>query len=104
MRSKHLKIVTKFARILNLRVLDLLPCTCKIPGQDHFWGVKFLFMGRFSKFLWHFLPLLECKRMMISYLYVGFLELQQGDKKVVSKGWCKESRNISMNILMKFHQ
>ena len=42
--------------------------------------------------------------MIISYLYVGFLELQQGDKKVVSKGWCKESRNISMNILMKFHQ
>ena len=23
--------------------------------------------------------------MIISYLYVGFLELQQGDKKVVSK-------------------
>ena len=42
--------------------------------------------------------------MTISYLYVFFLELQQGDKKVVSKGWCKESRNMSMNILMKFHQ
>ena len=42
--------------------------------------------------------------MTISYLYVGFLELQQVDKKLVSKGWCKESRNISMNILMNFHQ
>ena len=28
-------------------------------------------------FLWHFLRLLECKRMTISYLYVGVLE--QGD-------------------------
>ena len=34
-------------------------------------------MNRFSKNLWHFLRLLACKRMTISYLYVGVLE--QGD-------------------------
>ena len=50
-------------------------------------------MNPFSKFLWHFLRILECKRMTISYLYVGVLE--QGDmQKVVSKGWCKESSFI----------
>ena len=42
-------------------------------------GVKFLFVNRFSHFLWHFLRLLECKRMTISYLYVGVLE--QGEKQ-----------------------
>ena len=36
--------VTKFARILNLRILDYLPCTCKIPGQDHFWALNFYFI------------------------------------------------------------
>ena len=72
MRPKHLNKVTKFARILNLRLFYYLPCTCKIPGQDHFWV-----LNSYSNFLWHFLRLLECKRMTISYLYVGVLE--QGD-------------------------
>ena len=74
MRSKLLNKVTKFVRIVNLRFLDYLPCTCKIPGQDHFLEVKFLFMNRFSKFLWHFVRLLEFKRMTISYLYVDVIE------------------------------
>ena len=43
--------------------------------------------------LWHFLRLLECKRMIISDLKVGVLE--QGNlQKVVSNGWCKESRIV----------
>ena len=33
------------------------------------------FMNRISKFLWHFLRLLECKTKTIPYLYVGVLEL-----------------------------
>ena len=40
MRSKSLNKVTKVARILNLRFLDYLPCTSKIPGQNGF-GRKF---------------------------------------------------------------
>ena len=62
------------AKILNLRFL----------GYLSFLGVKFLFMNRFSKFLWHFLRLLECKRMTISYLYEGVKE--QGD---IQKGGFK---------------
>ena len=69
---KRLNKVTKFARILNSRFLDHLPTRSR-----SFLGVKFLFINQFSKSLWHFLRLLECKRMTISYLYVGVLE--QGD-------------------------
>ena len=76
MRSKWLNKDTKFARILNSRFLDYLPCTCKIPGQDHFLALFFIYEPIFN-FLWHFLRLLECKSMPISYLYVGVLE--QGD-------------------------
>ena len=50
MRSKHLNKVIKFARILNLRFLDYLPCTSKIPGQRSFLGIEFLSMNRFSFF------------------------------------------------------
>ena len=34
---KRFNKVTKLARSLILRFLDYLSCTCKIPGQDHFW-------------------------------------------------------------------
>ena len=81
--------VTKFARILNLRFLDYRHCTCKIPGQDHFGAFSLIFIyDPIPKILCHFLRLLECKRMTLSYVYFGVLE--QGDilKKVVSRGWC----------------
>ena len=35
----------------------------KKPYSKLFSGIKFLFVNRFSKFLWHFLRLLECKMM-----------------------------------------
>ena len=41
MGTIRFKNVTKLARILNLRIFDYLPCTCKIPGQDHFWALIF---------------------------------------------------------------
>ena len=58
-------------------IFGLPPLHMKIPGQDCFWALNFLFMNQFSKFLWHFLRLFACKRMTISYLYVGVYE--QGD-------------------------
>ena len=67
----------QIARILNLRFLDYLPCTCKIPGQDYFWTLNSYLRTDFQNFCGTFLRLLECKRMTISYLYVGVLE--QGD-------------------------
>ena len=51
MRSKCLNKVTKFARILNLRFLDYLPCTCKIPGQDHIFALNFYLLTDFQNFL-----------------------------------------------------
>ena len=33
-----------------LEFLDYLHCTCKIHGQGHFLGLKFLFANRFSVF------------------------------------------------------
>ena len=42
--------VTKFARILNLNFLDYPPCTCKIPGQDHFWALNFYLLTDFQFF------------------------------------------------------
>ena len=52
----------------------------KNTRSKSFLGIKFLFLNRFSKFLWHFLGLLECKRMTISDLFVGVLE--QGDMQI----------------------
>ena len=63
-----------------------------------FLDIKCLFINRFSKFLWHLLRLLECKRMMRSH----FDEIFQNEmicKKAVSKGWCKESSLGSLRIL-----
>ena len=72
MRSKCLNKVTKFARALNLRFLDYIPCSCKI-----IFGRKiFIYEPAFKIFV-ALLGLLECKSMTISYLYVGVLE--QGD-------------------------
>ena len=51
MESNRLNKVTKFARTLNLRFLDYLPCTCKIPGQDHFWALIFFYEQIFKIFV-----------------------------------------------------
>ena len=51
MRSICLNKVTKFSRFLNLRFLDYLPCTCKIPGKDHFWAMTFFFYTDFQIFV-----------------------------------------------------
>ena len=51
MRSKRLNKVTKFARILNVRFLDYLPCTCKIPGQNHFLALNFIYEPIFKIFV-----------------------------------------------------
>ena len=40
----------QFARILNLRFLDYLPYTCKIPGQDHFLALIFIYEPIFKIF------------------------------------------------------
>ena len=48
-------------------------------------GFKFLFLYRISKFLWHCLRLLECKR-MISHLLLEMLQNKMTFKKAVSKG------------------
>ena len=68
-----LEQIKTFARILNLRFLDYLPCTCAIPCQDHFWALNFYICEPFSKVLWYILRFLECKKMTIPYV------LEQGN-------------------------
>ena len=76
MRSKHLNRVAKFARILNLRFLDFLPCTCKMPGQDHFGRLIFIYEPIFNFFVALFTTF-GMKKDDNIILYVNVLE--QGD-------------------------
>ena len=62
------KQLTDFLRTVTA-ASDLVDCTlvnCDIRSRS-FLGVKFLFVNQFSKFLWHFLRLLECKRTIKSH-------------------------------------
>ena len=76
MRSKRLNKVAKFARNLYLRFLDYLPCTCKIPGQDHFWALNFYLWADLQNFVALFTTFGMQKDDNIIF-YVGVLE--QGD-------------------------
>ena len=55
-------------------------------------GVKFLFVDRFSKFLWHFLRLWTAKGWYY-HILLDMLQKMVKCKKAVSKGWCKDSRH-----------
>ena len=56
-------------------------------------AIKFLFVNRFSKFLWHFSRLLGCIRVLRSHFAGGFSE--QGDMQKGSfQRWCKESKQL----------
>ena len=46
----------------------------KKPYLKLFSGIKFLFVNRFSKFLWHVLRLMECKMVTWSYFSLGLSE------------------------------
>ena len=74
MRSKRLNKVTKFASILNLRFSDYLPCTCKIPGQDHFGHKFFICEPIFNSFVALSRTFGMLKDDNIIYLYVGVSE------------------------------
>ena len=51
-------------------------CYAQCEGPRNVTGLDCMsFMNRISKFLWHFLRLLECITKTIPYLYVGVLEL-----------------------------
>ena len=76
MRFKPLNTVTIFPRILNSLVQSK---KLKIPGQNHFLQVEFIFTYVIYEpnfqILVALFRLLECKTKTISYLYVGVLEL-----------------------------
>ena len=65
-RSKRINKVTKFVRILTYFGLPPLHMQNTLSGL--FLALNFYFMNRFSKYLQHFLGLLECKRMTRSFL------------------------------------
>ena len=90
MRSKRLNKVTKVARILNLRFLDYLPCTCKIPGQNGFGRNFFIYEPIFKIFMALFTTFGKQKDDNIIFVCGCFRT--KICKKVVSKNWCKESR------------
>ena len=70
----------------KFKFLDYLPCTCKIPGQDHFLAFNFQnFCGTFYDFL---------NAKGLQYLISIWMFWNKAIfKKVVSKGWCKESKH-----------
>ena len=86
--------LTKSLNLLEFWFLDFWITSlvhAKMQGQEIF-GVIFLIVNRFLKFLWHFLRLLECKGMVRSHFARSVSE--QGDmEKAVSKIWCKESND-----------
>ena len=59
-------------------------------GSRSFLGVKMFICKPIFNILWHFLRLLECKR-MINHILLELFQSKVICKKAVVKGWCKES-------------
>ena len=52
---KTSKSSQRFCRNSKFMIMDYLPCPCKFPFQNCFFGINFLFIIRFPKFLLHIL-------------------------------------------------
>ena len=65
--------------------------TVEKPRSILYLAINFLFVNRFPKFLWHFLRLLACKRLIKSHFAGGTLEQGDMQKGSFQRMVCKES-------------
>ena len=76
----------------KFKFMDYLPCTCKIPGQDHFLAFNFYLLTDFQKLCGTFYDFLNAKGLQY-HISMWMFWNKAIFKKVVSKGWCKESKH-----------
>ena len=92
---KWLNKVSIIALILIQRLLDYLPCTCKIHGQYHFWVLNFHLLCDFQNFCGTFYDFWNAKGLK-GHILLEVFQNKVTCKKAVSKGWCKWSNALML--------